>query len=235
MRYSGFSNERKATRYVFKRKIRLRREHVYNPTQHRRRVWPSFQLLSDDSYFPFYTVGTFTEKRQRESEREEDLFSTFHTSSPLTFPPPTVLALPQESRFMSGWGLAPVSNIRAKRPDARRRKCRNKKLSRNLQVLAQHKAAAHTHTHTHTHTYYICVIVTMLQQERRRCSKISENSVLGLISCFQPNALVYYNFSYSSTCFEPYCAHHQEDLLYIHSIWFFMCHSSCVTVRCTGS
>ena len=56
-----------------------------------------------------------------------------------------------------------------------------------------------------------------------------------LISCFQPNALVYYIFSYSSTCFEPYYAHHQEDLLYIHSIWFFMCHSSCVTVRCTGS
>ena len=46
-----------------------------------------------------------------------------------------------------------------------------------------------------------------------------------LISCFQPNALVYYIFSYSSTCFEPNCAHHQEDLLYIHSIWFFMCHS----------
>ena len=41
-----------------------------------------------------------------------------------------------------------------------------------------------------------------------------------LISCFQPNALVYYILSYSSTCFEPYCAHHQEDLLYIHSIWF---------------
>ena len=41
--------------------------------------------------------------------------------------------------------------------------------------------------------------------------------------------------SYSSTCFEPYCAHHQEDLLYIHSIWFFMCHSSYVTVQCTGS
>ena len=58
-------------------------------------------------------------------------------------------------------------------------------------------------------------------------------SFLGLISCFQPNAHVYYIFSYSSTCFEPYCAHHQEDLLFIHSIWFFMCHSSCVTVRCT--
>ena len=44
---------------------------------------------------------------------------------------------------------------------------------------------------------------------------------------FQLNALlVYYIFSYSSTCFEPYCAHHQEDLLYIHSIWFFICHSS---------
>ena len=43
---------------------------------------------------------------------------------------------------------------------------------------------------------------------------------------FQLNALlVYYIFSYSSTCFEPYCAHHQEDLLYIHSIWFFICHS----------
>ena len=39
---------------------------------------------------------------------------------------------------------------------------------------------------------------------------------------FQLNALVYYIFSYSSTCFEPHCAHHQEGLLYIHSIWFFM-------------
>ena len=39
-----------------------------------------------------------------------------------------------------------------------------------------------------------------------------------LISCFQPNALpVYYIFSYSSTCFESYCAHHQEDLLYIYT------------------
>ena len=37
---------------------------------------------------------------------------------------------------------------------------------------------------------------------------------------------VYYIFSYFSTCFEQYCAHHQEDLLYIHSIWFFICHSS---------
>ena len=37
---------------------------------------------------------------------------------------------------------------------------------------------------------------------------------------------IYYIFSYSSTCFEPYCTHHQEDLLYIHSIWFFICHSS---------
>jgi len=43
-----------------------------------------------------------------------------------------------------------------------------------------------------------------------------------LISFFQPNALFYYIFSYSSTCFEPYCAHHQEDLLYIHIIWFFV-------------
>ena len=32
--------------------------------------------------------------------------------------------------------------------------------------------------------------------------------------------------SHSSTCFEPYCAHHQEGLLYIYSIWFFICHSS---------
>ena len=57
-----------------------------------------------------------------------------------------------------------------------------------------------------------------------------------LISCFQPNALpVCYIFSYSSTCFEPLCAHHQEDLLYIHSIWFFICHSSWVTTQCTGS
>ena len=46
------------------------------------------------------------------------------------------------------------------------------------------------------------------------------------ISRFQlGNALVYYTFLYSSTCFEPYCAHHQEAPLYIHSIWFFMCHS----------
>ena len=79
-------NERKPITSL--RKIRVRREHVYNPTQHRRRVWPSFQLLADDSYFPFYTVGTFTENRERESEREEDLFSTFHTSSPLTSPLP---------------------------------------------------------------------------------------------------------------------------------------------------
>ena len=44
---------------------------------------------------------------------------------------------------------------------------------------------------------------------------------------FQLNAsFVCYIFSYSSTCFEQYCAHHQEDLLYIHSIWFFVCHSS---------
>ena len=36
---------------------------------------------------------------------------------------------------------------------------------------------------------------------------------------FQLNALlVYYIFSYSSTCFGPYCAHHQKGLLYIHSI-----------------
>ena len=43
----------------------------------------------------------------------------------------------------------------------------------------------------------------------------------------QLNALlVYYIFSHSSTCFEPCCAHHQEGLLYIHSIWFFICHSS---------
>ena len=54
------------------------------------------------------------------------------------------------------------------------------------------------------------------------------------ISCFQINALVYYIFLYSSTCFEPYCAHHQEVLLYIHSICFFMYHSSWATVQCTG-
>ena len=53
------------------------------------------------------------------------------------------------------------------------------------------------------------------------------------ISCFQLNALVYYLSLYSSTCFEPYCAHHQEVPLYIHSIWFFMYHSSWVTVQCT--
>ena len=34
--------------------------------------------------------------------------------------------------------------------------------------------------------------------------------------------------------FRAIFAHHQEDLLYIHSIWFFMCNSSCVTVLCTG-
>ena len=44
---------------------------------------------------------------------------------------------------------------------------------------------------------------------------------------FQRNApLVYYIFSYSPTCFEQYCAHHQEELLYTHSIWFFVSHSS---------
>ena len=38
---------------------------------------------------------------------------------------------------------------------------------------------------------------------------------------------VYYIFfPYSSTCFEQYCAHHQEELLYTHSIWFFVSHSS---------
>ena len=51
---------------------------------------------------------------------------------------------------------------------------------------------------------------------------------------FPTYALVYYIFLYSSTCFEPYCAHHQEILLYIHSIWFLMYHSSWVTVQCTG-
>ena len=65
--------------------------------------------------------------------------------------------------------------------------------------------------------------------------QIVKQKIRNLISCFRPNALVYYIFSYSSTCFEPYCAHHQEDSLYTYSIWFFMCHSSCVTVRCTGS
>jgi len=35
---------------------------------------------------------------------------------------------------------------------------------------------------------------------------------------FQLNAsFVYYIFSYSSTCFEQYCAHHQEEPLYTHS------------------
>ena len=44
---------------------------------------------------------------------------------------------------------------------------------------------------------------------------------------FQLNALlVYYIFSYSSTCFEHHCVHHQEELLYTHSIWFFVSHSS---------
>ena len=76
--------------------------------------------------------------------------------------------------------------------------------------------------------YAICNTFYLLLQ-----NAINNNTCL--ISCFQLNALVYYIFSYSSTCFEPYCAHHQEDLLYIHTIWFFMCHSSCVTVRCTGS
>ena len=31
---------------------------------------------------------------------------------------------------------------------------------------------------------------------------------------------------YSSTCFEQHYAHHQENLLYTYSIWFFVCHSS---------
>ena len=46
---------------------------------------------------------------------------------------------------------------------------------------------------------------------------------LNFISCFQPNALVYYIFSYSSTCFEPYYAHHQEDLLYIYTASGSLC------------
>ena len=32
--------------------------------------------------------------------------------------------------------------------------------------------------------------------------------------------------STSSTCFEQYCAHYQEDSLYTYSIWFFVCHYS---------
>ena len=47
--------------------------------------------------------------------------------------------------------------------------------------------------------------------------------------------IICYIFSYSSTCSEPYYAHQQEGLLYIHSIWFFICHSSQVTVQCTSS
>jgi hypothetical protein len=81
-----FSEERKETHYVFKHKIQVRKEHVYNPTQLRRSVWPSFQLLADDSSFPFYTVETFTEKSDGGGGggRETDLFSSFHPSSPLT-------------------------------------------------------------------------------------------------------------------------------------------------------
>jgi hypothetical protein len=63
----------------------------------------------------------------------------------------------------------------------------------------------------------------------------SWNDLVDTISCFQPNALVYYIFSYSSTCFEPYCADHQEYLLYIYNIWFFVIHTAWVTAQCTGS
>jgi hypothetical protein len=46
---------------------------------------------------------------------------------------------------------------------------------------------------------------------------------------FQLNALFfYYIFSSSSTCFEPYCAHHQGGLL---CIWFFICHLRRVTYK----
>ena len=95
--------------------------------------------------------------------------------------------------------------------------------------------------------YYILCILTVISLTLRTVLCRSEYKVIMflqihtqiirvcLISCFQPNALVYYIFSYCSTCFEPYCAHHEEVLLYIYSIWFFMCHSSCVTVRCTGT
>jgi len=68
------------------------------------------------------------------------------------------------------------------------------------------------------------------------CSFRANSSMVGyFISCFQLNALVYYIILYYSTRFEPYCAHHQEVLLYIHSIWFLTYHSSWVTVQCTGS
>ena len=49
------------------------------------------------------------------------------------------------------------------------------------------------------------------------------HALQSLISCFQPNALVYYIFSYSSTCFEPYCAHNQEDLSYIYTASGSLC------------
>ena len=62
-------------------------------------------------------------------------------------------------------------------------------------------------------------------QEDVRLHNNTNNMKAFFISRFQFNALVYYIFLYSSTCFEPYCAHHQEAVLYIHSIWFLMYHS----------
>ena len=88
---------------------------------------------------------------------------------------------------------------------------------------------------TKTTRYFASHLLLLLEETIDGSVLTSFNDVLYLISCFQTNALVYYIFSYSSTCFESYCAHHREDPLYIHNIWFFMCHSSCVTVRCTGS
>ena len=52
------------------------------------------------------------------------------------------------------------------------------------------------------------------------------NLIILICKYFSPMFII--SLSYSSTCFEPYCAHHQEGLLYIHSIWFF------VTAQCTG-
>ena len=76
----------------------------------------------------------------------------------------------------------------------------------------------------------ICVnweIIITISGNRKTDNQFVTRVIKNFDFMFQLNALfVYYIFSYSSTCFEQYCAHHQEDLLYIHSIWFFICHSS---------
>ena len=57
------------------------------------------------------------------------------------------------------------------------------------------------------------ILSTLSHKGQDLRKKVTEHKMC-LISCFQPNALVYCIFSYSSTCFMPYCAHHEEDLPY---------------------